>query len=160
MIFLFCLGRRFGRGRCEILNQASENDLALWQAFGRYLDDFTNMEDKELPDLSTWQKSMVYAVAMGYGPRVAGALRVKYPEASSAAAYTYDDEWYRMLQEQELYRALESITRDVTDARPPLSEFSGSSGYDSSWSDSSGDGGGFSDSGGGSDSGSGGDFID
>ena len=47
MIFVFCLGRRFGRGRCVILNQMAENDLALWQAFGRYLDDFTNMEDKD-----------------------------------------------------------------------------------------------------------------
>ena len=46
MIFLFCLGRRFDRGRCVILNQMAENDLALWQAFGRYLDDFTNIEDK------------------------------------------------------------------------------------------------------------------
>ena len=61
MIFVFCLGRRFGRGRCVVLNQASENDLALWQAFGRYLDDFTNIEDKDLPDLSVWQESMVYA---------------------------------------------------------------------------------------------------
>ena len=47
MIFVFCLGRRFDRGRCVILNQMAENDLALWQAYGRYLDDFTNMEDKD-----------------------------------------------------------------------------------------------------------------
>ncbi|MGN0763505.1 MAG: DUF2207 family protein, partial [Aristaeellaceae bacterium] len=109
MIFVFCLGRRFGRGRCVILNQTAENDLALWQAFGRYLDDFTNMEDKELPDLSVWQESMVYAVAMGYGPKVAGALHLKYPEASAPGAYGYDEEWYRLLQEQELYRAMESV---------------------------------------------------
>ena len=161
MVFAFCLGRRFGRGRCIILDQTSENDLALWQAFGRYLDDFTNMENKELPDLFVWQASMVYAVAMGYGARVADALRLKYPEVSAAGAYTrYDDELYRMLQEQEFYRAMESLSRDVADARPPVSESSGDSGFDSSWSDSSGDGGGFSDSGGGSDSGSGGDFID
>lgn len=46
-----------------------------------------------------------------------------------------------------------SIGREIADAKAPAS-----SGGD--WSDSSGDGGGFSDSGGGSDSGSGGDFID
>ena len=160
MIFVFCLGRRFGRGRCVVLNQASENDLALWQAFGRYLDDFTNIEDKGLPDLSVWREAMVYAVAMGYGSKVAGALRPKYPDAFDQGTYGYDDEWYRLLQEQELYRAMESISQGVADARPPVSASSDDSGSDANWSDSSGDGGGFSDSGGGSDSGSGGDFID
>ena len=157
MVFVFCLGRKFGRGRFVLLNQASENDLALWQSFGRYLDDFTNMADKDLPDLSGWRASMVYAVAMGYGSRVADALRLKYPEAACADTFTRDDELYGMLQEQELYRAMASVSLSVADARPPVSDSSGS---DSSWSDSSGDGGGFSDSGGGSDSGSGGDFID
>ena len=138
MVFVFCLGRKFGRGRCVLLNQASENDLALCQAFGRYLDDFTNMADKDLPDLSGWRASMVYAVAMGYGSRVADALRLKYPKAASADTFTRDDELYRMLQEQELYRAMASVSRSVADARPPVSDSSG----------------------GGSDSGSGGDFID
>ena len=161
MIFLFCLGRRFGRGRSVILTQMSENSLALWEAFGRYLDDFTNIEDRALPDLSVWQKTMVYAVAMGYGPKVAGALQLKYPAAASAGAYPDpDDELYRMMREMEFYRLMESVSREVADARPLVSASSDSSGSDSSWSDSSGDGGGFSDSGGGSDSGSGGDFID
>ena len=96
------------------------------------------MADKDLPDLSGWRASMVYAVAMGYGSRVADALRLKYPEAACADTFTRDDELYRMLQEQELYRAMASVSRSVADARPPVSDSSG----------------------GGSDSGSGGDFID
>lgn len=102
---------------------------------------------------------MVYAVAMGHGPKVADALRLKYPQASPGV-YGYDDEWYRLLQEQELYRAMESISQGVADARPPVSTSSDDSGSDANWSDSSGDGGGFSDSGCSSDSGSGEDFID
>lgn len=102
---------------------------------------------------------MVYAVAMGHGPKVADALRLKYPQVSPGV-YGYDDEWYRLLQEQELYRAMESISQGVADARPPVSTSSDDSGSDANWSDSSGDGGGFSDSGCSSDSGSGEDFID
>ena len=103
---------------------------------------------------------MVYAVAMGHGPKVADALRLKYPDAFDQGTYGYDDEWYRLLQEQELYRAMESISQGVADARPPVSTSSDDSGSDANWSDSSGDGGGFSDSGCSSDSGSGGNFID
>ena len=39
-LVLFCLGRKLGQGRCVILDQQAEDDLALWQAFGRFLDDF------------------------------------------------------------------------------------------------------------------------
>ena len=60
------------------------------------------------------------------------------------------------MQERELYHAMDSIGREVAEARLPSASSLDS---DSSWSDSSGDGG-FSDSNGGSDSGSGGDFID
>ena len=134
---------------CYILDQQGEDDLALWQAFGRFLDDFTTFEEKELPEFSVWREYMVYAVAMGNGQKVAKALAIKYPEAVSAGTDNFDDDMYRMLQDMELFDAMDSIGREVAEVREPSSSSSGD-----------GDGGGFSDSGGGSDSGSGGDFID
>ena len=66
-----------------------------------------------------------------------------------------------MMRDMEFYRAMDSMGREVAAARQPVSAESGSdSSWSDNWSDSCGDGGGFSDSGGGSDSGSGGDFID
>ncbi len=147
---------------CYVLDQQGEDDLALWQAFGRFLDDFTTFADKELPEFSVWREYMVYAVAMGNGRKVAKALALKYPEAISTGADTLDDDMYRWMQDMSLYDAMDSIGREVAEVRAPSS--SGNSGdnswSDSSWSDGDGGGGGFSDSGGGSDSGSGGDFID
>ena len=157
MVLIYLLGRKLGKGRSEILDQQSEDALALWEAFGRFLDDFTSFEERELPEFSAWQEYMVYAVAMGRGQKVAEALRLKYPEPYSAEIPAFDDELYRMLRDMELYNAMDSIGREVAEARLPRAETSDS---DSSWSDGSGGGGGFSDSGGGSDSGSGGDFID
>ncbi|MGM9636207.1 MAG: DUF2207 family protein, partial [Candidatus Avispirillum sp.] len=133
---------------CYVLDQQGEDDLALWQAFGRFLDDFTTFEDKELPEFSVWREYMVYAVAMGNGLKVAKALALKYPEAISAGTDAFDDDMFRWLQDMTLYDAMDSIGREVAEVRAPSS------------SSSDGDGGGFSDSGGGSDSGSGGDFID
>lgn len=146
---IFHFWMKLYKAPCYVLDQQGEDDLALWQAFGRFLDDFTTFEDKELPEFSVWREYMVYAVAMGHGKKLARALAVKYPEAFSKGTDTYDDEIYRMLQDTDLYDAMDSIGREVAEVRAP-----GSSSSDS------GDGGGFSDSGGGSDSGSGGDFID
>ena len=134
---------------CYVLDQQGEDDLALWQAFGRFLDDFTTFEDKELPEFSVWREYMVYAVAMGNGRKVAKALAVKYPEAISTGTDTFDDD-DRMLPDTALFDAMDSIGHEVAEIRVPSS----------SSSDGDGGGGGFSDSGGGSDSGSGGDFID
>ena len=141
---------------CYVLDQQGEDDLALWQAFGRFLDDFTTFADKGLPEFSVWRAYMVYAVAMGKGQKVAKALALQYPEDVSAGTDTLDDDMYRWLQDMALYDAMDSIGREVAEVRAPSS--SGSS--DSNWSDSDGGGGGFSASDGGSDSGSGGDFID
>ena len=134
---------------CCVLDQQGEDDLALWQAFGRFLDDFTTFEDKELPEFSVWREYMVYAVVMGHGRKVARALAVKYPEVFSTGTDTFDDDMYRWLQDTVHFDAMDSNGQEVAEIKAP-----------SSSSDGDGDGGGFSDSGGGSDSGSGGDFID
>lgn len=162
MIFLiyFHLLGKCVKSPCYVLDQQGEDDLALWQAFRRFLEDFTNFEDRELPDSSEWQKYMAYAVAMGPGQKVAKALSLKYPESRSTGTDPLDDDMQRWLRDMALYDTMDSIGREVAEIKAPRSSSSSSSSDDSSWSDSSGGGGGFSDSDGGSDSGSGGDAID
>ncbi len=162
---VYHLGNKLSQKRCYILNQQAENDLALWQAFGRFLDDFTTFERKELPEFPVWREYMVYAVAMGKGKRVAKALSVKYPEFFSGDMGAFDDDYYRCLEDMTFYDALDSIGQEVATSNPPRSasssdDSSWGDSWSDSWSDSDGGGGGFSDSGGGSDSGSGGDFAD
>ena len=161
LLTVFRMWEKLVKAPCYVLDQQAEDDLALWQAFKRFLDDFTNFEEKKLPEFSVWREYMVYAVAMGNGQKVAKALSLKYPEALSTGTDTMSDDMYRWLQDMALYDAMDSIGREVAEARQPRSSSSGSdSGCSDNWSDSSGDGGGFSDSDGGSDSGSGGDFMD
>lgn len=136
---------------CYVLDQQGEDDRALWEAFGRFLDDFTTFADKDLPEFSVWREYMVYAVAMGKGQKVAKALAARYPEAVSEGMDAFNDDIYWM-QDADLYDAIDSIGRDVAAVPEPRSS--------GGWSDGDGGGGGFSDSGGGSDSGSGGDSID
>lgn len=151
------------RTPCYVLDQQGEDDLALWQAFGRFLEDFTTFEDKELPEFPVWREYMVYAVAMGNGQKVAKALALKYPEAFSAETDTFNDDMYSWMQDTALYDAMDSIGHEVAEIKAPGSGSSGDSSWSDdsgNWSDGGGGGGGFSDSGGGSDSGSGGDFFD
>lgn len=90
------------------------------------MNDFTAFEDKELPEFSVWRKYMVYAVAMGYGQKVAKALALKYPEAFSTGTDTFDDDMYRWLQDMAFYDAMDSIGREVAEVRAPGSSDGGS----------------------------------
>ncbi len=157
LVFLIRLGSQFSPKQCRIMDQQSENDLALWQAFGRFLDDFTTFDRKELPEFPVWREYMVYAVVMGKGQKVAQALEVVYPEAFGSDSAFFDDDYYRYLRDRHLFDSLDSIGQQVTQAQPPRTESASASG---GWSDGGGGGGGFSSSGGGSDSGSTGDFSD
>ncbi len=164
LVLMVGVAAHFGKnatlGSISFLDQKSENDLALWSAFARFLDDFTTFDRKELPEFPVWREYMVYAVAIGKGKKVAQSLAVKYPDAIQTDD-DFDDEYDRFLRDMALYEALDSIADEVVTASVPKSHSSGGSdSWSDNWSDSDGGGGGFSDSGGGSDSGSRGDFAD
>lgn len=156
-VILFWISFMQQLGPCFVLDQQSEDDLALCQAFGRFLNEFASLSDKELPDLSVWEEYMVYAVAMGYGKKVASELALKYPDARTEGSDIYDYDMYYWMQNMALYDAMDNIGRDVAEVTAPVS--SSDSSDSDNWSDNDGGVGGFSDFGGGSDSGSGGDFI-
>ena len=131
----------------ELLTQEGEDQLALWQAFGRFLDDFTTFEEKELPDFQVWRQYLVYAVALGKSKAVMKSLSLKYPAYQLEEDDTYFTSLYYMHRfDERMFAALDSVQHETYRASVD--------------SDSSGGGGGFSSSSGGSGSGSGGSGAD
>lgn len=59
--------------------QKGADEVALWEAFERFLKEFTLMDEKELPELIMWEEYLVYAVAMGIGEKVLKQLPEVYP---------------------------------------------------------------------------------
>lgn len=51
-----------------------------WKAFKRFLEDFGDFENKELPEISLWEKYMVYATVFGIADKVAKVMNVKIKE--------------------------------------------------------------------------------
>lgn len=68
--------------------QKGADEVALWEAFERFLKEFTLMDEKELPELVMWEEYLVYATAMGIGERVLKQLPEKYPNF-------YETDFYR-----------------------------------------------------------------
>ena len=141
----------------KVLTQEGENELAMWGAFGRFLDDFTLFDKKELPDFIVWREYLVYAVAMDKSKKLLKDLPLKYPEIK-------EDELYQrmIIDEEQFQRSFESFENAVDaevrhrNRKEILERLKSMTSSDGHSSDSGGGGGGFSSSSGGSDSGRGG----
>jgi uncharacterized membrane protein len=59
---------------------------ARWQAFRRYLNDFSRMEESPPASLALWEQFLVYGIALGVAEQVLEAARLHAPPRSPRAA--------------------------------------------------------------------------
>lgn len=74
-------------GTTKRYTQKGIDEVVLWEAFERFLKEFTLMDEKELPELAVWEEYLVYATAMGMGEKILKQLPEKYPEFYESPLY-------------------------------------------------------------------------
>lgn len=62
------------------LTQTGQKHYDVFFALGKFMQEFSNMKDHELPQLVLWEEFMVYATAMGIADKVSEQLEIAYPE--------------------------------------------------------------------------------
>ena len=116
-----------------------------WKGLKKYMEDFSLLNEKEVPDLALWEKFLVYATAFGIAEKVLKQLKVAYPQLA-------DEEYMRTHYAPMYYMDRYDVGRSFGSAASR-----GYSSYASSqMSSGSGGGGGFSGGGGGGHGGGGG----
>lgn len=138
----------------KMLNQRGENFLALWKGFYKFLNEFTLLDEKELPELFMWEKYLVYATVLGVSEKVLKKLKLCYPELNDEKFVKSNMLFFSTISSTNmnfvsgLNDITSSIESAVRDAQNVISNLSSSA--------SSGSGGGFSSGGSSGGSGSGG----
>ncbi len=66
--------------RYDGLTQKGVDEKEQWKALKRYMEDFSMLDEKEVPELVLWEKYLVYATTFGIADKVLKQLKVKYPE--------------------------------------------------------------------------------
>ena len=51
-----------------------------WNGLKKYMEDFSLLKEREIPELALWEKFMVYATAFGIAEKVLKQLKVAYPQ--------------------------------------------------------------------------------
>ncbi len=70
-----------------ILSEKGREEEKQWKGLKNYMDDFSLLKDKEVPDLILWEKFLVYATAFGISKKVIKQLKVVYPEMGNPDYY-------------------------------------------------------------------------
>jgi len=129
----------------NIRRRTREAAIALhhWQAFRRYLLDFSRLREYPAPAVVLWEQYLVFAITLGVADRVIEQFKDLYPrlpdaERSSFAAFP---NW--VSSEGQVFSSLNSMSSVFTSFNQTLAAAT------SSFSSSSGSGGGFSGGGGG-----------
>ena len=121
-----------------------------WEAFRRYLVDFSTLKEHPAPSVILWEKYLIYAVSLGVADRVISQLRALYPQLPDAGPELPAFSQWVVGSGAAPLQALEAVSSAVSSLGETLAIAS------SSESSSSGAGGGFSGTGGGVGGGGGG----
>lgn len=62
------------------LTQEGVNEQEKWKALKRYMENFSMLDDKEIPALLIWEKYLIYATVFGISDKVLEQLKIKFPE--------------------------------------------------------------------------------
>ena len=64
------------------LTQKGINEQEKWKALTRFMENFSLLDEREVPALILWDKYLVFATAFGVADKVLKQLKIKYPEIS------------------------------------------------------------------------------
>lgn len=148
LLFVNIIPHALMYNKINTLTDKGIEEAAKWKGLKRYMEDFSLLNEKEVPDLALWEKYLVFATAFGIADKVIKQLKVKYPELQEIDGYDYV--YMNLLYHSALNTAfLTSLNTGVNKAYMGGLSNQASSGYNgSNFSSGGGFGGGFSGGGG------------
>lgn len=117
----------------NVLTQDGVNMQEKWKGLKKYMEDFSLLDEKEIPALTVWEKFLVYATAFGVANKVLKQLKTVYPNIDEIDTIGTSASLYFMYHSNFTSSFSSSINSSIS----------------STYSSGSGSGGGFSGGGGG-----------
>lgn len=117
----------------NVLTQKGVNSKEKWKGLKKYMEDFSLLDEKEIPAIEVWEKYLVYATAFGIADKVLKQLKTIYPNIDELDAVHTSTYMYFMYHSNFQTSFSNSISSSIS----------------SSYSSATGGGGGFSGGGGG-----------
>lgn len=65
--------------KIAVITQKGYDEKIQWEALKRFLEEYSLLDEKEIPQLAVWEKYLVYATAFGIANKVIDQMKAKYP---------------------------------------------------------------------------------
>ena len=69
--------------RLDQLTQKGIDEAEMWKGLKHYMEDFSMLDKREVPEIALWEKYLVYATAFGIADKVLKQLKTVYPNLES-----------------------------------------------------------------------------
>lgn len=69
--------------KLRMLTQKGVDEQEKWKALKRYMEEYSLLKEREVPELALWEKYLVYATAFGIADKVLKQLKITYPELAN-----------------------------------------------------------------------------
>lgn len=119
--------------KVNILTQEGTDEHAKWKGLKKYMEDFSMLDKREVPEVIIWEKFLVYATVFGIADKVLKQLKIVYPNISEELNTNHYGYMYLMMNTNFSNSFSNAITTSMSTA----------------YSSATGGGGGFSGGGGG-----------
>lgn len=119
--------------KIDAYTQEGIDEQEKWKAFKKYMEDFSLLNEKEIPDIAIWEQFLVYATAFGIAEKVIKQLKIVYPQYMDNNNFANNYATMYLLMHTDFSRSFGTIGSTMN----------------TSFSSGSGGGGGFSGGGGG-----------
>lgn len=67
------------QNKIAVITQKGYDEKIEWEALKRFLDEYSLLNEKDIPQLAVWEKYLVYATAFGIANKVIDQMKAKYP---------------------------------------------------------------------------------
>lgn len=65
--------------KINVLTQAGIDQKEMWKGLKKYMEDFSLLKEREVPELVIWERFLVFATAFGISEKVLKQLKIVYP---------------------------------------------------------------------------------
>ena len=124
VLIIFVITRRF-------YTKKGAEDYAKWMAHKRFLEDFSRFNEKELPEVTLWDKYLVYAVVLDCADKLSKEMELKMPnmDTTDTTYVGYNPYMRHYIITTNLYSSINSgIHTAVASSRSSIAASQSSSG--------------------------------
>ena len=129
--------------KINVYTQKGIDEKQMWKGLKKYMEDFSMLDKREIPEIVIWEQFLVYATAFGIADKVIKQLRAVYKELGRS--FDFDNSSYGYMY----FMTNNDFTSSFTNSISSAFTLAYTSNYSSTLTSGSGGGGGFSGGGGG-----------